>query len=46
VNGRTSKAMADQLMSADKTRLKSRIGMVGYSDLAKIEQILRFHLGL
>ena len=40
------KAMADQTMTADKQRLKKRIGRVSASEMLGIEQALRIQLGL
>ena len=42
----TSKAMADQLMAADKARLKSRADCLSKADMAAVEDALRLHLGL
>ena len=46
VNGRPSKGVADQLMAADKQRLKSRLGSLDRSDMRSIEDAIRLHLGL
>jgi mRNA interferase MazF len=46
VAGRTSKAMADQLTTASKTRLKSRLGRLSESDLAAVERAILLQLGL
>ena len=46
VEGRTSKAMADQLMAADKSRLKSRLGQISKAELAAIEDAVALHLGM
>ena len=46
VKGAAGKAMADQVMTADKQRLKKRIGRVSASELLGIEQALRIQLGL
>ena len=46
VAGKASKAMADQIMAADKQRLKSRLGALGTSDLAAVEDCILLHLGL
>jgi mRNA interferase MazF len=43
VNGQ---AMADQLTTASKLRLKSRMGTVTAGDLAAVEQALKIQLGL
>jgi mRNA interferase MazF len=46
VNGRQSKAMADQIMAADKQRLKSRLGSLDRSDMRTIDDAIRLHFGL
>lgn len=46
VKGKPGKAMADQLMTADKQRLKRRIGKVTAPELIGIERALRIQLGL
>ena len=46
VNGQESKAMADQIMAADKTRLKSRLGLLTKDDLLAVEDGIKVHLGL
>lgn len=46
VDGQDSKAMADQIMAADKARLKSRLGTLGKADIQAIEDAIRVHLGL
>lgn len=46
VKGAAGKAMADQVMTADKQRLKKRIGRVSASEMLGIEQALRIQLGL
>ena len=46
VEDRTSKAMADQLMAADKSRLKSRVGAVSKADLAAVEDAIALHPGM
>ena len=46
VKGGAGKAMADQIMTADKQRLKKRIGRVSASEMLGIEQALRIQLGL
>jgi mRNA interferase MazF len=46
VNGQNSKAMADQIMAADKARLKSQLGTVSKADMQAIEDAIRVHLGL
>jgi len=46
VNGQRSKAMADQIMAADKLRLQSQIGSVSKTDMHAIEDAIKVHLGL
>jgi mRNA interferase MazF len=43
--GQTSKAMADQIMTADRARLKSRIGTLSQSDMRAVEEAIKLHLG-
>jgi mRNA interferase MazF len=46
VKGKAGKAMADQVMTADKQRLKRRIGKVSAPEMLGIERALRIQLGL
>jgi len=46
VDGQSSKAMADQIMAADKARLKSQLGTVSKADMQVVEDAIRVHLGL
>lgn len=46
VGGQTSKAMADQIMAADKIRLKNRLGMLSKTDLLGVEEAIKVHLAL
>lgn len=46
VAGKQAKAMADQIMAADKQRLRSQIGQLSASDLRHVEQCVMLHLGL
>jgi mRNA interferase MazF len=46
VDGQSSKAMADQIMAADKARLKSQLGLLGKADMLAVEDAIRVHLGL
>lgn len=46
VDGQSSKAMADQIMAADKARLKSQLGVLGKADMLAVEDAMRVHLGL
>lgn len=46
VAGQRSKAMADQIMAADKIRLKSLLGALSKGDLLAVEDAIKVHLGL
>jgi mRNA interferase MazF len=46
VDRRRSKAMADQLTTVSKQRLKERIGRLSMADLQSVERIIRIQLGL
>lgn len=46
VDGRPGKAMADQIMAADKTRLKSRLGGLSKPDMRAVEDAVLVHLGM
>jgi len=46
VGGQTSKAMADQIMVADKRRLKGRLGHLSIDDMLGVETVIKLHLGL
>jgi len=46
VDGRPGKAMADQIATASKERLKTRLGTLSSEDLRSVESAVRFHLGL
>ena len=41
-----SKAMADQIMAADKSRLKNQLGTLSKPDMVAIEDAIKVHLGL
>ena len=41
-----SKAMADQIMAADKVRLKSRLGILSRADMLLVEEAIKVHLAL
>ena len=45
-SGTDSKAMADQIMTADKVRLKSRIDELSKADMLAVEHALRVQLAL
>ena len=46
VNGQSSKAMADQIMAADKSRLKSQLGTLSKEDMLAVEDAIKVHLAL
>jgi mRNA interferase MazF len=46
VAGQSSKAMADQIMAADKARLKSQLGVLSKADMLAVEDAIKVHLGL
>ena len=46
LSGRRSKAMADQLTTAAKSRLVDRMGVVNAADLDAVENAIRVQLGL
>jgi len=46
VNGKPGKLMADQIMTADKSRLKNYFGVLNNDDMAKVEETILIHLEL
>src|SRR5260363_204929 len=46
VGGQSSKAMADQIMAADKARLKNQIGTLSKADMLAVEDAIKVHLAL
>lgn len=46
VGGQSSKAMADQIMAADKLRLKKQLGKLSKSDMLAVEDAIKVHLAL
>jgi mRNA interferase MazF len=46
VGGKSSKAMADQIMAADKSRLKDQLGRLSKADMLALEQAIKLHLAL
>ncbi|CDM22523.1 type II toxin-antitoxin system PemK/MazF family toxin [Castellaniella defragrans] len=46
VDGQASKAMVDQIMAADKSRLKKQVGSLSKSDLLALEDAIKVHLAL
>lgn len=46
LNGERRKAMADQIATVSKLRLRERLGAVSAADLAGVERAIRIQLGL
>jgi len=46
LNGELRKTMADQIMTADKKRLKGPLGALSKEDILQVEDSIRVHLGL
>lgn len=46
VAGSASKAMSDQIMTADKVRLKSRLGELSKADMLAVEAAIQVQLAL
>jgi mRNA interferase MazF len=46
IAGQGSKAMVDQIMAADKARLKKQLGSLVKTDLLAVEDAMKVHLGL
>jgi mRNA interferase MazF len=46
VGGQSSKAMADQIMAADKSRLKGQLGTLSKEDMLAVEDAIKVHLAL
>lgn len=44
VGGQSSKAMTDQIMAADKSRLKNRLGELSKADMLAVEDAIKVHL--
>jgi mRNA interferase MazF len=44
LNGKPNKAMADQIMAADKRRLKRRVATLAPDDMSKVEAAIRQYL--
>lgn len=45
VNGKQNKAMADQIATVSKHRLKNRMGKISLEDMQRIEQAIKIQLG-
>ena len=46
VEGKQGKAMADQIIAADKLRLKTKIGVLSKIDIQGVKQAILVHLGM
>ena len=46
LNGEPRKAMADQITTASKQRLRSRLGSLGSSDMASLENVVLMQLAI
>ena len=46
VDGQSSKAMVDQIMAADKSRLKSQLDALSKADKLALEDAIKVHLAL
>ena len=46
LNGERRKAMADQLTTASKLRLRKKLGAISIGDLSKVEQAIVLQLGI
>ena len=46
VGDTTSKAMADQIMTADKQRCKAKLAELSVGDLKAVEKVIKIQLGL
>jgi mRNA interferase MazF len=46
VDGKPAKALTDQIMAADKSRLKTILGILSGTELAKVEAAIKVHLDM
>ena len=46
VEGKNRKAMADQIMAADKSRLKTQLDTLSKADMRAVEDAIKIHLAL
>lgn len=46
VDGKQGKVMVDQIMAADKIRLKTQLGTLSKSDMLDVEQAILVHFGM
>lgn len=45
IDGRSSKAMADQITTASKERFKTKLGALSIADMRAVEQVVKLQLG-
>jgi mRNA interferase MazF len=45
-DGQSSKAMADQIMAADKARLTRQLGVLSKADMLAVDDAIKVHLAL
>jgi mRNA interferase MazF len=46
LGGKSSKAMADQIMAADKARLKNQLATLTKAEMLAVEEAILVHLGM
>jgi mRNA interferase MazF len=46
LNGERRKAVSDQIMAVDKSRLSSQLGTLSRTDMQNVESAIKLHLGL
>ncbi len=46
ISGKQGKAMADQIMAADKSRLTKKVGALSKADMLAVEEAILVHLGM
>ena len=46
IDGKPSKAMADQITTAAKERLKGKLGELSLNDMLAVEKVLKIQLGI
>ena len=46
INGREGKAMADQITTVAKSRLRNQVGVLSSDDMGRVEEAVLTHLGL
>ncbi|MBS0351703.1 MAG: type II toxin-antitoxin system PemK/MazF family toxin [Proteobacteria bacterium] len=45
INGKQNKAMADQITTVSKSRLKNKLGKISWEDMQRVEQAIKIQLG-